>query len=51
MKNYQLKMKPLKCAFGDTSGKFLRIIVRQRGIENEQDKIDEILKFYGPRNN
>ncbi|XP_073133436.1 uncharacterized protein [Henckelia pumila] len=43
-------MTPLKCAFGVTSEKFLGFIVRHRGIEIEQDKIDAILKMPGPRN-
>ncbi|KAL0445564.1 UNVERIFIED_CONTAM: Transposon Tf2-11 polyprotein [Sesamum latifolium] len=30
LRRYQLKMNPSKCAFGVTSGKFLRFIVRQR---------------------
>ncbi|PKU59525.1 RNA-directed DNA polymerase [Dendrobium catenatum] len=29
---YDLKMNPLKCAFGVTSGKFLGFVVRHRGI-------------------
>ena len=33
LRKYQLKLKPRKCAFGVTSGKFLGFIVKQRGIE------------------
>ncbi|KAL0458585.1 UNVERIFIED_CONTAM: Polyprotein P3 [Sesamum latifolium] len=44
LRRYQLKMNPSKCAFGVTSGKFFGFIVRQRGIEIEQAKIDTILK-------
>ena len=33
LRTYQLKMNPLKCAFGVTSGKFLGLIVRHYGIE------------------
>ncbi|XP_028078733.1 uncharacterized protein K02A2.6-like [Camellia sinensis] len=33
LKKYDLKMNPLKCAFGVTFGKFLGFIVRHRGIE------------------
>ncbi|KAL0340427.1 UNVERIFIED_CONTAM: hypothetical protein Sradi_4559500, partial [Sesamum radiatum] len=43
-------MNPSKCAFGVTSGKFLGFIVRQRGIEIEQAKIDAILRMPEPRN-
>ena len=30
---YQMKLNPLKCAFGAASGKFLGFMVNQRGIE------------------
>ncbi|CAL8118091.1 unnamed protein product [Prunus armeniaca] len=36
---YQLKMNPLKCAFGVTLGKFLGFIIKHRGIEVDQSKI------------
>ncbi|KAL0395425.1 UNVERIFIED_CONTAM: Transposon Tf2-12 polyprotein [Sesamum latifolium] len=47
IRRYQLKMNPSKCAFGVTSGKFLGLIIRQRGIEA---KIDAILRMPKPRN-
>ncbi|KAL0342917.1 UNVERIFIED_CONTAM: Transposon Tf2-12 polyprotein [Sesamum angustifolium] len=50
LRRYRLKMNPSKCAFGLTSGKFLGFIVRQRGIEIEQAKIDAILRMPEPRN-
>ncbi|KAL0367223.1 UNVERIFIED_CONTAM: hypothetical protein Sradi_3612400 [Sesamum radiatum] len=50
LRRYQLKMNPLKCAFGVTSRKFLRFIVRHKGIEIEKAKIDAILKMPEPRN-
>ncbi|GFZ02402.1 hypothetical protein Acr_15g0010100 [Actinidia rufa] len=50
LRRYQLKMNPLKCAFGVTSEKFLGFIVRRRGIEIEQSKIEAILKMPEPRN-
>ncbi|KAL0423246.1 UNVERIFIED_CONTAM: hypothetical protein Sradi_0859400 [Sesamum radiatum] len=50
LRRYQLKMNPSKYAFGVTSGKFLGFIVRQRGIEIEQAKIDAILRMPEPRN-
>ncbi|KAL0291163.1 UNVERIFIED_CONTAM: Polyprotein P3 [Sesamum calycinum] len=51
LRRYQLKMNPSKCAFGVTSEKFLRFIVRQRGIEIDQAKIDVILRMPESRNN
>ncbi|KAG9453408.1 hypothetical protein H6P81_006312 [Aristolochia fimbriata] len=50
LRRFQLKMNPLKCAFGVTSGKFLGFIVHQRGIEIDQSKIDAIEKLSEPRN-
>ncbi|XP_057789942.1 uncharacterized protein LOC131006784 [Salvia miltiorrhiza] len=50
LRKHQLKMNPLKCAFGVKSGKFLGFIVRHQGIEIEQAKIDAILKIPEPRN-
>ncbi|KAK4385667.1 Transposon Tf2-12 polyprotein [Sesamum angolense] len=50
LRRYQLKMNPSKCAFGVTSGKFLGFIIRQRGIEIEQARIDAILRIPEPRN-
>ncbi|XP_012856977.1 PREDICTED: uncharacterized protein LOC105976240 [Erythranthe guttata] len=50
LKRYQLNMNPLNCAFGVTSGKFLGFVVRHRGIEIEQAKIDVILKIREPMN-
>lgn len=42
LRRYQLKMNPLKCAFWFTLGTFLGFVVRHRGIEIEQTKIDSI---------
>ncbi|XP_070045682.1 uncharacterized protein [Nicotiana tomentosiformis] len=38
LQRYQLRMNPLKCAFGITSGKFLGFIVQHRGIKIDQAK-------------
>lgn len=43
-------MNPLKCAFVVSSGKFLGFIVRHRGIEIDQSKIEAIVKIPEPRN-
>ncbi|GAA0155262.1 hypothetical protein LIER_38052 [Lithospermum erythrorhizon] len=50
LRQYQLKMNPLKCAFGVASGKFLFFVVRRHGIEIEQAKIDTITTLPEPRN-
>ncbi|XP_019234165.1 PREDICTED: uncharacterized protein LOC109214680 [Nicotiana attenuata] len=50
LRRYQLRMNPLKCAFGVTSEKFLGFIVRYRGIEIDQAKVDAILKMPEPKN-
>ena len=42
-------MNSLKCAFGVTSDKFLAFIVRHRGIEIDQAKVDTISKMPEPR--
>ncbi|GAA0148075.1 hypothetical protein LIER_07615 [Lithospermum erythrorhizon] len=47
---YQLKMNPLKCAFGVASGKFMGFMVRRHGIEIEQVKIDAITTLPEPHN-
>ncbi|KAA0055957.1 uncharacterized protein E6C27_scaffold319G00830 [Cucumis melo var. makuwa] len=49
LRKYQLRMNPLKCAFGVTSRKFLGFIVRYRGIEIDQSKIDAIQKMPRPK--
>ncbi|KAI5668833.1 hypothetical protein M9H77_18686 [Catharanthus roseus] len=48
LRRYQIKMNPLKCGFGVTSGNFLGFIVYHRGIEIDQSKIDAILKMPEP---
>ena len=50
LRRYQLKMNPLKYAFGVTSGKFLGFIVRHRGIEVDPSKIAAIRDMPEPRN-
>ncbi|GAA0149123.1 hypothetical protein LIER_08381 [Lithospermum erythrorhizon] len=47
---YQLKMSPLKCAFGVTSGKFLGFVFHRHGIEIEQAKIDYVIALAEPHN-
>ena len=46
---YQMKLNPLKRAFGVASGKFLGFIVNQRGIEANLEKIRALLDMQSPR--
>jgi hypothetical protein len=48
MKKYGLRMNPLKCAFGVTSGRFLGFIVHEHGIQIDPKKIDSIGKIEEP---
>ncbi|XP_022899230.1 uncharacterized protein LOC111412525 [Olea europaea var. sylvestris] len=50
LRRHQLKMNPLKYAFGVTSEKFLGFVVRHRGIEIDQSKIEAIINMPEPRN-
>ncbi|GAA0172012.1 hypothetical protein LIER_25922 [Lithospermum erythrorhizon] len=49
LRQYQLKMNPLKCAFGVASVKFLGFIVQRHEIEIEQAKLDAITALPEPR--
>ena len=40
-----MKLKPSKCAFGVSSGKFLDFMVSQRGIEANPEKVRAILEM------
>jgi len=50
LRMHRLKMTPLKCVFGVTSGKFLGFIVRKDGIEIDPDKVKAIIQMPPPRN-
>ena len=45
-----MRLKPSKCAFGVSSGKFLGFMVSHRGIEANLDKIQAILNMEAPQN-
>ena len=45
---YELRMNPLKCAFGVTAGKFLGFLVHQRGIDVDPSKVQAIATMKPP---
>ena len=49
LRQHQMKLNPSKCAFGVASGKFLRFMVSQRGIEANPEKVRAILKMTSPK--
>ena len=49
LRQYQMKLNPSKCAFGIASGKFLRFMVSQRGIEANLENVRAILDMTLPR--
>lgn len=48
MRKYKIRVNPAKCTFWITSGKFLRYIVTNRGIEADPDKVLAILEMRSP---
>ncbi|CAL9000917.1 unnamed protein product, partial [Prunus brigantina] len=49
LKRYRMRLKPTKCAFGVSSGKFLGFMVSQRGIEANPEKIKAIIGMEMPK--
>ena len=49
LRQYSMKLNPLKCAFGVSSGKFLDFMVSQRGIEASPKKVRAILEMSSPK--
>ena len=49
LRKYQMKLNPLKCAFGVGSGKFLGFMVNQRRIEAKPEKINALLEISLPK--
>ena len=47
---YQMRLNPTKCVFGVRAGKLLGILVSQRGIEANPDKIEAITSLGKPAN-
>jgi hypothetical protein len=49
MRQYWLKMNPLKCVFGVSVGKFLGFIIHEHDIELDPTKIESINKVQPPQ--
>jgi hypothetical protein len=49
LRKYHMKLNPQKCTFGVDSGKFLGVMVSQRGIEENLDKVRAILEMSSPQ--
>ena len=50
LKSYNMKLNPVKCAFGVSARKFLGFIVNNRGIEANPNKIKVVLDMLPPSN-
>ena len=48
LRAYDMKLNPLKCAFGDSAGRFLGFMVTQRGIEANPAQLKAILESSAP---
>ncbi|XP_058203002.1 uncharacterized protein LOC131317472 [Rhododendron vialii] len=48
MQQFDLKVKPLKCAFGVSAGKFLEFLVHNKGIEVDKNKAKAIMEAKPP---
>ena len=49
LREYGMKLNPLKCAFGVSAGRFLGFMVTQRGIEANPAQLKAILQSPAPR--
>lgn len=50
LRAYNMKLNPLKCNFGISSGKFLGHMVTRRGIEGSLEQIKSIMELTSPTN-
>ena len=48
LKSYQMKLNPLKCAFGVTFGKFLGFMVNSRRIKAHPEKMMALVEMRSP---
>ena len=44
MRKYNIKLNPLKCAFGININKFIGFLVTQRGIEMNSNQVKVVLE-------
>jgi hypothetical protein len=48
MRQYELKMNPVKCAFGVSDGEFLSFIIHEHGIEIDPKQVESMKKVKAP---
>ena len=48
LREYGMKLNPLKCAFGVSAGRFLGFMVTQRGIEDNPAQLKTIMQSLAP---
>ncbi|XP_017420406.2 uncharacterized protein LOC108330432 [Vigna angularis] len=48
VRKFGMRLKPAKCTFGVTAGKFLGFMLTSRGIEANPDKCDAVLQMQSP---
>ena len=48
IRQFRLRLNPMNCTFGVTSGKLLGYMVSERGIETDPDKIRAVLDILMP---
>ncbi|XP_065007682.1 uncharacterized protein LOC135638490 [Musa acuminata AAA Group] len=46
---FGMRLNPVKCAFGVTSGKFLGFVIHKRGIDANPEKVQSIINMQSPR--
>lgn len=49
LRRHKVMLNPKKCVFGVESGKFLGILIDQRGIEANPDKVQAVIDMQSPR--
>ncbi|XP_017979875.1 PREDICTED: uncharacterized protein LOC108662802 [Theobroma cacao] len=49
LQKFQLRLNPVKCTFGVTSGKLLGFVISERGIEVDPDKVQAIRNLPLPK--